>query len=225
MGQVRAGDVRVEPVGGDERYEIAAEWTTLVKMLWDRDKEFDFEGKWFTARNAISAPKPIQHTPAIMSAGSSPQGMDFAAGNADICFAAADSNESLAEVVKKIKDRAAEKGREVRGWTQAGILCGPDQANVQRQYDHWVREHGDYEAVGNQITKLMGGGGKTLDYKHDPVMLERMVAMMHSHPPYGTPAQIVEEMARLSEAGIDGINIVWPDYERGIEQCGTRSSR
>ncbi|MCE0767812.1 hypothetical protein LWC35_33665 [Pseudonocardia kujensis] len=45
-----------------------------------------------------------------------------------------------------------------------------------------------------------------------------MVAMTHSHPPYSTLAQIVEEMGQLSEAGIDGINIVWPGYERGIEQ-------
>ncbi|WP_372463152.1 LLM class flavin-dependent oxidoreductase [Pseudonocardia kujensis] len=44
--------------------------------------------------------------------------------------------------LKKVKDRAAEKGREFRVWTQAGILCGPDQADVQR----------------NQITKPTGGG-------------------------------------------------------------------
>lgn len=208
----------VPQVAHEERYEIAAEWTTLLRMLWERDEEFDFDGKWFTSRGAISSPKPLQRRPALMSAGSSPAGMNFAAGNADICFAASDSVDSLARTVQDIRALAAEKGRTVSVWTQVGIICGTDEADVQRQYDYWVKENGDYEAVTNQMRLLIGGGGKTLDYKLDRGMLERMIAMTHSTQLYGTPEQIVEKMAVLSATGVDGVNIIWPDYERGIAQ-------
>lgn len=207
----------IELVAQEERYAVAAEWTTLLKRLWDEDEEFDFDGKYLSATGALSEPKPLQRPRVpIMSAGSSPAGVGFAAEHADICFVAADSPEALQPLVAKVKKAAADRGRSVAVWTQVGVICGDTEAEVSRQYENVVREHGDLEAVTNQMTMLMGGGGKTLDYKHDPVMLERMVAMQHAYQLYGTPEQIVKQMQQLADIGIDGLAMIWPDYESGI---------
>jgi len=208
----------VGQVAHDDRYRVAAEWTTFLKRLWEEAEEFDFEGEFFQSTRAISAPKPVQQPrPPIVSAGSSPAGCDFAASHADVCFAVADSPEALRELARGIKQRAADKGREVAVWTQVGIRCGDTDADVRRQYDYFVREQGDWDAVTNQMTMLIGGGGKTLDFQLDRSMLERMIAMQHAYQLFGTPEQIVDKMGALVDAGIDGLSIIWPDYERGIE--------
>jgi dimethylsulfone monooxygenase len=207
----------IEQVPHDERYAVAAEWTTLLTRLWAEDDEFDFGGSYYHAVKVLSEPKPVQRPRVpIMSAGSSPAGIAFAAAHADVCFAVADSHEELQPLVERIKKAAAELGRTVAVWTQVAVICGDTEDDVRREYDHVVREHGDLEAVTNQMTMLMGGGGKTLDFTLDPAMLERMMAMQHSYQLFGTPEQIVEKMRQLADVGIDGLSIVWPDYERGI---------
>ncbi|BBG02578.1 MULTISPECIES: LLM class flavin-dependent oxidoreductase [Pseudonocardia] len=209
----------VDLVPQEERYEVAAEWTSFLERLWAEDEEFDVAGKYFRAERVLSAPKPIQRPRVpIMSAGSSPAGIAFAAAHADICFAAANSPEDLQPLVARIKEAAAERGRTVSVWTQAGVLCGETEAEATRRYEHVVREQGDLEAVTNQMTMLMGGDSRTLDFALDPAMLERMVAMQHAYQLFGTPEQIVKEMQQLADIGIDGLALMWPDYERGISE-------
>ena len=31
----------------DRRYERAAEWLEIIKLLWTRDEEFDYEGQFY----------------------------------------------------------------------------------------------------------------------------------------------------------------------------------
>ncbi|MCE0763532.1 LLM class flavin-dependent oxidoreductase [Pseudonocardia kujensis] len=207
----------VDLIPHDERYTVAGEWIRFLEKLWVETEEFDFDGTYFRSKGALSDPKPIQRPRVpIMSAGSSPAGVAFAAEYADICFAVADSPETLQPLVARIKDAAAERGRTVEVWTQVGVICGDTEDDVSRQYNHIVREHGDVEAVTNQMTMLMGGGGKTLDFKLDPAMLERMMAMQHSYQLFGTPEQIVKKMQQLADLGVDGMSMIWPDYETGI---------
>ncbi|GAA1857926.1 hypothetical protein GCM10009836_42600 [Pseudonocardia ailaonensis] len=63
----------------DERYAHLAEWLEIITRLWTEDDEFDHEGPFFTVVKAASRPRPVQRPrPAIMSAGSSGAGRDFA---------------------------------------------------------------------------------------------------------------------------------------------------
>src|SRR5215813_8649628 len=71
----------------DERYVYGEEWVRLVRDLWSREGEFDFDGKFFHAKKAWSEPKPIQKPyPPIMNAGGSKAGREFAATVADMNF-------------------------------------------------------------------------------------------------------------------------------------------
>ena len=117
-----------------------------------------------------------------------------------------------------IKERAARHGRAVAVWAQTGMLCGETEADAKKRYHYFVNERGDREAVENQMRMLMGGGGQTLDFRVDDAMLERMIAMQHATQLIGSPEQIVDKMEELSSAGLDGITVIWMDYERGIEE-------
>ena len=203
----------------DARYTVAAEWTTFVKQLWMNPEPFDFRGSWYTSDHVVSEPKPIQRPrPPIMSAGSSPAGREFAAAHADICFAAAEDVDGLSTIAADIKSRAAEHGREVGVWATTSIVCGDTEADAQRQYDYFVHEMGDWEAVEAQVQMLMGGDAKTIDFDTSRHMQERLVACQYSYPLMGTPELIVARMLELADAGIDGITIIWYDYERGLAQ-------
>ena len=71
----------------DERYELAEEWTTIVRELWTREEEFDFHGRFFDLTGLYAEPKPIQRPrPPIMNAGGSPRGQRFAAEYGDLVF-------------------------------------------------------------------------------------------------------------------------------------------
>ena len=78
----------------DIRYEYAAEWIEIMKLLWTREEEFDFEGKYLRVTKGFSMPKPIQKPfPPLMNAGSSGKGRDFAAKYADMAFIHLDPND------------------------------------------------------------------------------------------------------------------------------------
>ena len=44
----------------DTRYDYAAEWIEIMKLLWSREEEFDYEGKFLRVSKGFAMPKPIQ---------------------------------------------------------------------------------------------------------------------------------------------------------------------
>ncbi|MGH7033759.1 MAG: LLM class flavin-dependent oxidoreductase, partial [Stellaceae bacterium] len=69
----------------DTRYDYAAEWIEIIKLLWTREEEFDYEGRFLRVTKGFSMPKPVQKPfPPLMNAGSSGKGQHFAAKYADM---------------------------------------------------------------------------------------------------------------------------------------------
>jgi alkanesulfonate monooxygenase SsuD/methylene tetrahydromethanopterin reductase-like flavin-dependent oxidoreductase (luciferase family) len=67
-------------MGHAERYACAEEWFSIVKRLWTEDDMFDHEGRFYKITKGYLQPKPIQAPyPAVMSAGASERGREFAA--------------------------------------------------------------------------------------------------------------------------------------------------
>ena len=59
----------------DTRYDHAAEWVEVMKLLWSREEDFDYEGKFIRVNKGFAMPKPIQKPfPALMNAGGSEKG-------------------------------------------------------------------------------------------------------------------------------------------------------
>ena len=122
---------RDQHLGYDERYERAAEFVEVVKGLWDsweadafpHDKAsgifFDpgklhvlgHEGKHFKVRGPLSVARTPQGRPILVQAGASEQGLNIAAANADVVYAAHQDIAAAKAYYADLKGRVASQGR------------------------------------------------------------------------------------------------------------------
>jgi dimethylsulfone monooxygenase len=75
------------PTEHTARYGFGQEWYDVVRKIWSSDAPFDWDGKYFHLKHVFGDPKPVGGVlPPVMNAGSSAEGRDFAARNADFLF-------------------------------------------------------------------------------------------------------------------------------------------
>jgi len=203
----------------DERYDVADEWISFAKSLWNTDGEQDWNGKYFPSPAAYSEPKPIQRPgPVIMSAGNSERGQDFAAKHADLNFVVAGTPDAAGEIARNVKQLAREKyGRDIQVFGQGYIVCRDTEAEAIAYRDHYVKERGDWPGVRNLLDTLVPNSESALGEGWES-MAANLIAGYGAMPLVGTPEQVVAGMKALSDAGLDGITISWVDYLAGIEQ-------
>ena len=206
--------------GHDERYDYATEWLDFVRQLWTRDDEFDFEGRYFSAKNLWSEPKPLQlPMPPIMNAGGSVAGQRFAATQADMNFVilrehGVDGGKAQIDALKRM---AREAGREVRSWVHGYVVCRETQKEADDYLDHYVRQMGDFEAVDN-LLDIFGVHSETLEPEALDAFRFHFIAGHGGTPLVGTPERIVDEIDKLLGIGIDGILLSWVDYKTELRQ-------
>lgn len=205
----------------DERYEVAEEWTQLVRELWERDGAFDFDGRFFQAPGAFSDPKPLQKPgPVVMSAGISPAGRNFAAKNADMIFAAINDPSKTAATVQDIKDLARSAyDRDLKVFGVGHVTCRDTEAEARAYYDHVIQERGDWDAARLTVEKLMAHS-QTVDYESEKMrgLMEGAIRAFFAHPLTGTPEQIASGIQELADAGLEGMAITFNDYDDGLER-------
>lgn len=206
----------VDQLPHDERYDVADEWISLAKQLWDREGEFDWDGKYFPSPGAYSEPKPVQRPgPVLMSAGNSTRGMRFAAEHCDLNFVAAGDVESAGTVAAKVKAYARDEfDRDISVFSQAYIICREDEDEAHRVYDEITRVKGDAAGVRNLLDILVPNSSSA-DWE---ALAPRLIGGYGSIPLVGTPDQVVQGMADFVDAGLDGVTISWPDYTEGLDQ-------
>lgn len=199
----------------DVRYDMAAEWIEIIRRMWTSEEEFDFEGKFYTVKGAIMAPKPIQKPhPAIMCAGASSKGRLFSARYADVNFInleAHDLDYVKARVEASRKTAWDECKREIQVWTNAYIFQGDTEADARAFYDYCVFKKGDWEGVDNLVS-VMGINSQSIPADVLKTLKEHFIAGWVGFPLIGTKEQIVDGLAFLERCGFDGIVLTWPRY-------------
>ena len=198
----------------DRRYDYAQEWIELVKRLWEEEEAFDHNGEFFQGTALWSQPKPIQRPrPPIMNAGSSPVGQNFSANHADMNFVMLrqKSVETDTAQITHLKTLAADLGRASQCWIHAYVVCRETEQEACDYLQHYVVEKGDDVAVNNMLD-IFGMQSDTLDAEVMETFKFHFKAGHGGYPLVGTPEQIVEQMQRLSEMGVDGILLSWVDY-------------
>ncbi|MFI0406706.1 LLM class flavin-dependent oxidoreductase [Actinomadura sp. 3N508] len=202
----------------DDRYAVADEWMTFLDRIWAAEEEFDFQGRYFQARSVLSEPKPVQRgRPVIMNAGFSPAGRDFAARHADLTFAMVPDPASAARIVPQLKAEVDERhDRKLMVFAGAHVVCAATEDAARREYDRMVGELGDQDAAANAIRLLIPNSASG-DFDAAG-MAAAAIAGFFALPLVGTPDSVVEQMAGLADAGLDGLALSWLDYESGIDQ-------
>jgi FMNH2-dependent dimethyl sulfone monooxygenase len=205
----------------DTRYEYAAEWIDLVKLLWSREDEFDYEGKFLRVRKGFSMPKPIQKPfPPLMNAGSSGKGRDFAAKYADMAFLHLDPSnldDTKAHIDSYRRLAREEYGREIQIWANGHVTQRTTQKEADAYLRYYVVERGDDAAVEN-IIKIQGQQMQRLQKEQREQAKFNLKAGWGGYPLVGTADRIVDELQKLNRIGIDGILLSWVDYIDGLDR-------
>ncbi len=205
----------------DDRYKYAAEWLDLLRRCWTVQEEFDFQSESFSARNVWSQPKPIQRpTPPIMNAGGSPAAQDFTTRYCDMNFVLLKDRTHLPAAkaqIDKLKSMARAHCRETRIWIHVYVVCRPTEKEAKDYLHRYVYEQGDWEAAGN-LLRIFGMQTETLDKATLDSHKAHFIAGHGGYPLVGTPAQIVDELGKLADIGVDGCLISWVDYKTELAQ-------
>ena len=208
--------------GHDERYECAEEWLSIVKRLWTQDETFDHTGRFYTVRKGYLAPKPLQEPyPAIMNAGGSERGRQFACRHADMVYTVIRNTDSEMnrKHVQAYHALAKEYGRKIQVWSLANIVQGETEKEAREFYDYYVHQKGDFAAAGN-VVNTMAAEINARSYTPEQIkaMAEVFVAAWGGNTLVGTKEQIVDGLARIASWGLDGLLLAFPRYEEGMRE-------
>jgi len=142
-----------------ERYARAAEFTEVVKALWDSwegdafigdkasghfvdtDKVHPIahHGKYFDVQGPLNLPRSPQGHPVLVQAGASPDGRDLAARHAEAVFSASQSFEESLAYGRELKARAATYGRNaVKVLAGLTTIIGATESEALRRRDELV---------------------------------------------------------------------------------------
>jgi len=205
----------------DARYDHAAEWVEVMKLLWSREEDFDYEGKFIRVNKGFAMPKPIQRPfPALMNAGGSEKGRHFAAKHCDIAFVVLTSHnldEGRAQIEAYRRLAREEYGRELQIWGNCYVVHGDTQKGAETELNRYVMEKGDEPAV-ERLMKVIGLQSHVFPTHVLDWFRFHLKAGWGGYPLVGTPDHIASELIRLRDIGFDGILLSWVDYLAGLDR-------
>ncbi|MGK2909491.1 MAG: LLM class flavin-dependent oxidoreductase [Sphingobium sp.] len=203
-----------------DRYDAADEWLTLMKRLWNEDAPVKFEGHHYSVDDARIDPSPVQPGgPALMNAGGSDRGRQFAAKHADIAFIFVQSydSEALRANVQDYKRLAREEyGRDIQVWVLSYVVQADTKVDAQKYVDRYVLEYGDV-AMADTFVEGAIANAKSAPPEIVQQMRYQFMAGVGGLPLLGTSDDIAESLHSLSACGVDGVLLSWIDYIPGLE--------
>jgi FMNH2-dependent dimethyl sulfone monooxygenase len=209
------------PIEHDLRYEMADEFTAIMKRLWADDEDLTFDGRYWKTERAFLAPKPGPRRPFLVNAASSGAGLDYAAKHSDIIFitspAGADpfkACESLPSHNAKIKSLANGYGRRVKTIINPHVICRPTEKEAKAAYQE-ILENEDTVAADNFVKTFVSGD--TASWRGHSRAQWVIGGNVHL---VGAPEQIVDWFIKLQAAGCDGVQVNFFDYLPDLEFFG-----
>lgn len=208
----------LNPVAHDTRYEMADEFTTLLKRLWEDDEGLTFEGVHWQLNEAYVSPKPINGRCVLVNATSSGAGLGYAIKHSDLVFitspAGADLDDACAALPAhnaKIKAMGHAAGRDVRTIINPHVICRETEAEARAQYQV-ILDGQDAIAADNFYATFAGGDQSSWK----GASRDQWVVGGNVHV-VGTPTQVVEAFQRLHGAGCDGVQVNFYDFLPELE--------
>jgi len=210
-----------ERIAHDERFAMASEYTDILLKLWKNDENLDFEGRYWKLNQAYVSPHSQSEAPLIVTATGSPAGMDYAGRFADIVFVTspvgADIDAAAGALpghIAKVRQAAANHGREVKIYTNPLIFSRETRDETARAYQHVV-DLADNAAIDNFYTEAAASDSQA-HAGHD--RFRRFVGS--NIQLIGTPDEITGQLTRLSKARVDGVLLTFVDFEPDLAFFG-----
>lgn len=199
------------------RYAHAAEFMDFLNRLWTEDAPFDFSGRFYTAKQVASNPKPRYGLPPIMNAGTSERGQHFAIRYADLVFTQLEPRiDDVCAQIAELKGLArCEAAREIQVWTHGYVVLRDTQADADAFLRYYAVDYADKARVDRWVKTI--GSSAAPDEK--PI-LARNWAAGGGVELVGTAESVAEKLEALSRAGLDGILLKSIEPEAMLERFG-----
>jgi FMNH2-dependent dimethyl sulfone monooxygenase len=200
----------------EKGYDQAAEWLDIVERAYGPEQPFDFNGSYYTLKDAVSRPASLQlPRPVTMNAAFGGPGRDFAAASCDYLFTTFSEIADAGKHVADISERAEKNGRDVGVYTVCHVVCRESQAEAEDYYTRYAVDMADHEAVDAHMA-----GKKEFSKSHDADAYDRyrqrFAGGAGSYPLIGTPEKIAEEMMAISTQGYAGIALSFVNYTQEL---------
>jgi alkanesulfonate monooxygenase SsuD/methylene tetrahydromethanopterin reductase-like flavin-dependent oxidoreductase (luciferase family) len=212
--QNEPGMFGMDRVDHDHRYEMAGEFVAVMEDLWAGHDNLTYDGRFYRLRDAYVSPRPRHGRPILVAASGSPAGFEFGGRHADIIFtsspAGADFDgaiDALPAHVAQIKAAAARHGRQIKVIIFPLVICRDTDAEAFAYRDEIVA-HADMGSLVNYHARHTGGDSQAWP-QH--VLADR--ALGGHLQIVGGPERVAQSLARLHEAGFDGVQLGFYDYE------------
>lgn len=195
-----------------ERYAQALEWYDIICRIYNEQKPFDYDGRYYKLKNVSGKPQPIQHPrPITLNAAFGPPGRDFAAKTSDYLFTTFSEIEAGRQHIDDINKRAALVGREIGVFTTCHVVCRETQDEAEAYYEHYAVEAADKGALDYHMRQKQKFAGS-----HDEATFrlhaKRFAGGAGTYPLIGTPERIAAEMVRMHAAGFAGTTVSFVNY-------------
>jgi alkanesulfonate monooxygenase SsuD/methylene tetrahydromethanopterin reductase-like flavin-dependent oxidoreductase (luciferase family) len=125
--------------------------------------------------------------------------------------------EGAKKQIDHLKNMARSHGRATRIWIHVYVVCRDTEKEAKDYLHHYVHEKGDWEAAGN-LLRIFGMQSATLDQATLDGHKAHFIAGHGGYPLVGTPEQIVDELGKLADIGVDGCLCSWVDYVNELRQ-------
>ncbi|QUD87153.1 LLM class flavin-dependent oxidoreductase [Phenylobacterium montanum] len=197
----------------DARYDLAEEWTTIVKRLWV-EPSVDFHGRWFQMHGCVSDPKPLaQPRPGLICAGMSDRGFEFAVRHADAVFIGGRDLDEHRDHSRRAKAVAEAHGGALRTYAMCTIVHAGSDAAAEALAQRYA-DGADMGAI-TSILRSWGAPADQLD------ALARAQGAFMTQTVVGSPATCAERTAHfLDYCELDGLMLIFPDYGEGLSMFG-----
>jgi FMNH2-dependent dimethyl sulfone monooxygenase len=210
-----------EQIAHDKRYEMAGEFTEMLKSLWAADDNLTIIGDYWRMIGAFVSPKSRYGRPILVNATGSAAGIAYAARHSDLVFITSPGgghvDAAIAALPKhnaEIKAKAAKFGRAVKTIINPMIISRPTESEARAYYDSIVAA-ADVEAIEGFVGRRASGDAK--GWQTD---LGAYRAVGGNMQIVGSPTQIVERFAQLKHAGCDGVQLTFFDFATDLEFFG-----
>ena len=126
----------IDPLPHSERYARSAEFIRVLRGAWDNEV-FDFDGRYYTARNLRLEPRPAAPL-TIFQGGQSEPAIAMAAAHSDWMFLNGGDAARTAAIIDSVRRACRSSGRQVRFALHANPLVRDSDADAWAEIDRRV---------------------------------------------------------------------------------------
>ncbi|MBP3962647.1 FMNH2-dependent alkanesulfonate monooxygenase [Paenibacillus lignilyticus] len=203
-------------LGHDERYDLTSEFLDV----WRRElagETVDYEGTHLKVEGGKVLYPPVQKPyPPLYFGGSSPAAQEVAADHIDVYLTWGEPPQEVAEKIDRVRQLAAERGREVRFGIRLHVIVRETSEEAWREADRLISKVDDeaiaaakkvfarYDSEGQQrMTRLHGGDRSHLEIYPNLWAGVGLVRGGAGTALVGSPAEVAALMQEYANLGID----------------------